>query len=425
MKREHVIVFPVSEDRDGEVGDADCSFSSPALAPDEESNDGALRRESPSALSSYFRYLSHLPKRSYEEQKPLFEEYRREPSLEREHELFELNLRLVISFAKHCGVFNRTDALDLIQEGNLGLLEAVRRFDPSRGNRFSTYARFWIRQKILTVLTGGHRKSHVSCSLDQVIGDDGRTIGDLVPDEKGGDAGEHVDRTLIPANLLKVMTDALTIREQTVLSLRFGIQSGESCTLEEVGAKIGVTKERVRQIVLIALRKLRTPQRLKKLGKGFPALVPPGDGSAYREVKESPPPLPEHLHAAKLKHVLTIEKPPDTVDGALSAVARSYGISFDSLMRGGESSTPRLQWACEVAAYLLIMFCNCSRKMVDARFQCSGLCNRAVLSVLKAQTFFPQLSNEIVPLGQFLRYGMHPRRNKSPSGRHMRRGRKD
>ena len=266
----------------------------------------------------YLKEIGRVPLLSADEENELAEKMASDDpkvAADARKRLSEANLRLVVSIAKRY-VGRGMQFLDLIQEGNLGLIKAVEKFDHTKGFKFSTYATWWIRQAITRAIAdqartiripvhmvetinrvkkvssqllhqNGHepsaeeiadeldmpvdkvreilRVSQEPVSLETPIGEEEDShLGDFIPDDEALEPAEAASFTLLKEQLIEVL-ETLTPREAKVLRLRFGIEDGRTRTLEEVGKEFNVTRERIRQIEAKALRKLRHPSRSKKL----------------------------------------------------------------------------------------------------------------------------------------------------------------
>ena len=262
----------------------------------------------------YLKEIGKVPLLSSEEEMELAKQIE-EGSQYAKKKLAEANLRLVVSIAKRY-VGRGMVFLDLIQEGNLGLIKAVEKFDYVRGFKFSTYATWWIRQAITRAIADQARTIRIPVhmvetinklirvqrqllqelgrdpfpeeiskvmdlpvekvreiqkiaqepvSLETPIGEEEDShLGDFIPDDDAPAPAEAAAFTMLKEQLINVL-DTLTPREEKVLRLRFGLDDGRARTLEEVGKEFNVTRERIRQIEAKALRKLRHPSRSKKL----------------------------------------------------------------------------------------------------------------------------------------------------------------
>ena len=262
----------------------------------------------------YLKEIGQIPLLTPEEEQELARRVT-EGDKEAKNQLTEANLRLVVSIAKKYSG-RGLHILDLIQEGNTGLIRAVDKFDYTKGNKFSTYATWWIRQAITRAIADQARTIRVpvhmvevinkatrcnrklvqelgreptveeiakelnlpvekiieanrtaadTLSLDTPVGDEEDTsIGSFVEDERTPGPADATSNALL-AEALKEILDTLTEREADVLRMRFGMYDGRTHTLEEVGQIFGVTRERIRQIENKAIRKLRHPSRAKKI----------------------------------------------------------------------------------------------------------------------------------------------------------------
>ena len=270
------------------------------------------------SIKLYLQQISDIPLLSFAEEQELAARIATGDK-EAANILVEHNLRLVVSVAKKymgCGL----SLLDLIQEGNIGLIKAAEKYDAAKGFRFSTYATWWIRQTISRALSDQSRAiripanvaelsgkikrvtgmltqklgrtpteeeiakeldievdkvkvaidmSQAVSSLDVAVGDDDdTTIGDLQPDRN---AENPFTKMVIEANreIIETVFSTLSDREAKVLRLRFGMDIDEPRTLEQVGKELGVTRERIRQIETKALRKMRNPLRMRMLKEAF------------------------------------------------------------------------------------------------------------------------------------------------------------
>ena len=274
--------------------------------------DGAVTVDDP--VKVYLKEIGRVPLLSSEEEIDLAIRIAN-GDVQAKQRLSEANLRLVVSIAKRY-LGRGMQFLDLIQEGNLGLIKAVDKFDYTKGFKFSTYATWWIRQAITRAIAdqartiripvhmvetinkvkkvqrqllhqNGHeptpdeiadeldlpvdkvreimRVAQEPVSLETPIGEEEDShLGDFIPDDGAPAPADAASHTMLREQLTDVLS-TLTPREEKVLRLRFGLEDGRSSTLEEVGKEFNVTRERIRQIEAKALRKLRHPSRSRKL----------------------------------------------------------------------------------------------------------------------------------------------------------------
>ena len=265
-------------------------------------------------VKMYLNQINEIPLLTFEEEKELGRKIAAgdQKAL---HALVEHNLRLVVSVAKrYCGC--GMSFMDLIQEGNIGLMRAAEKYDAERGFRFSTLATWWIRQAISRALTDNSRTIRIPANVTELIGkikkislpmtqelgrtpteeelsvalevdkekihiamemmhsvssldvpvgeDDETTVGDMVADNDSENPYNEIFKE-VNKEIIRNVFDTLTEREANILKMRFGLETDKPNTLEEIGESYGISKERVRQIETKALRKLRHPVRARML----------------------------------------------------------------------------------------------------------------------------------------------------------------
>lgn len=318
LETNKVDVLQINEDEDLEL-DPDL-FIEEELEEEEEIDMEHINLSVPEGISvedpvrMYLKEIGKVPLLSSDDEIELAKKIELGDELAKE-KLTEANLRLVVSIAKRY-VGRGMQFLDLIQEGNLGLIKAVEKFDYRKGYKFSTYATWWIRQAITRAIADQARTiripvhmvetinrlvrvsrqllqelgrepspeevasrvdmpvervreimkvSQEPVSLETPIGEEEDShLGDFIQDDQVAVPADAATFTMLHEQLMEVL-DTLTEREQKVLRLRFGLDDGRPRTLEEVGREFNVTRERIRQIEAKALRKLRHPSRSKKL----------------------------------------------------------------------------------------------------------------------------------------------------------------
>ena len=301
----NIVILSEEESDDSESDDTKILLDDSILTKDLTIND---------PVRMYLKEIGQIKLLSLEEESALADRIA-EGDQEAKNTLAEANLRLVVSIAKRY-VGRGMLFLDLIQEGNIGLMKAVEKFDVSKGYKFSTYATWWIRQAITRAIADQARTIRVPVhmvetinklarvqrqltlelnrepseeelakkigmpvekirevykisqepvSLETPIGEEEDShLGDFVPDERNMSPEDYATNEMLKMEISNVLL-TLTEREEKVIRLRFGLEDGKARTLEEVGNKFGVTRERIRQIEAKALRKLRHPSRSRKL----------------------------------------------------------------------------------------------------------------------------------------------------------------
>ena len=270
-------------------------------------------------IREYLKEIGSIPLLSAQEEHDLARK-KAEGDTDAQKQLVEANLRLVVSIAKHY-TGRGMSFLDLVQEGNIGLMRAVEKFDYTKGYRLSTYATWWVKQAITRALADQSRTIRLpvhmvetvnrirraqrnlsvslgrepsvdelaenlgmtrrrvtellqasgdTVSLETPVGDeDGSSLGDFVADDSNESTEDKAESFLLREEIDE-MLKGLSPREREVIILRFGLETGKPMTLEEVGKRFNVTRERIRQIETAALRKLRNPSKSKKVRDFLP-----------------------------------------------------------------------------------------------------------------------------------------------------------
>lgn len=305
LEKKEIKVVDKEDEKDSEDEDEDDKTQPKALYKTTSSSD---------PVRMYLKEIGSIPLLTSEEEKALAKRIEAGDKSAKD-ELAEANLRLVVSIAKKY-VGRGLSFLDLIQEGNLGLMKAVEKFDYTKGFKFSTYATWWIRQSITRAISDQGRTIRVPVHMverinklkrveRQLIQDLGRnpkpeeiaeelgitvdkvneilkiaeepiSLESPVGEEEDSDLGDFIEdsQTIMPLDAtissvlqeeLDTVLNTLSSREEQVLRMRFGLDDNETKTLEEIGREFNVTRERIRQIEASSLRKLRHPNRSKKL----------------------------------------------------------------------------------------------------------------------------------------------------------------
>ena len=306
------------------LDDGDNDEFTSSSADDEEGKNATQEQllegvASPDPIREYLKEIGSIPLLTQEQEQDLAKR-KSEGDAEAGKKLVEANLRLVVSIAKRY-TGRGMSFLDLVQEGNIGLMKAVEKFDYTKGYRLSTYATWWVKQSVTRALADQSRtirlpvhmveavnrirkaqralavklgrepsneeigkevgmsekrvtelmqSSGDTVSLETPVGDeDGSNLGDFVADDSNASTEEKAESVFLREEI-EQMLQGLNPREREVIILRFGLESGHPLTLEEVGKRFKVTRERIRQIETAALRKLRNPSRSKKIRDFLP-----------------------------------------------------------------------------------------------------------------------------------------------------------
>ncbi len=306
------------------LDDGDSDDFTPSSADEEEEGPASQEQllegvASTDPIREYLKEIGSIPLLTQEQEQNLAKR-KSEGDAEAGRKLVEANLRLVVSIAKRY-TGRGMSFLDLVQEGNIGLMKAVERFDYTKGYRLSTYATWWVKQSVTRALADQSRtirlpvhmveavnrirkaqralavklgrepsneeigkevgmsekrvtelmqSSGDTVSLETPVGDeDGSNLGDFVADDSNASTEEKAESVFLREEI-EQMLQGLNPREREVIILRFGLESGHPLTLEEVGKRFKVTRERIRQIETAALRKLRNPSRSKKIRDFLP-----------------------------------------------------------------------------------------------------------------------------------------------------------